>query len=62
LQNSAASLDVIATRPTRLLCVQRTDFLRFVTHNHRVALSLEQIASRRLGRPIFPLQASFETH
>ncbi|MFO1446672.1 MAG: cyclic nucleotide-binding domain-containing protein [Opitutaceae bacterium] len=62
LQNSAAIVEVAATRPSRLLCVQRTDFLRFVTHNHRVALSLEQVASKRLGRPIFPLQASFETN
>jgi len=60
LQNSASNVDVIATQKTRALCVPRTEFLRFVTHNHRVALSLERIASERLGHALFPLQASFE--
>lgn len=60
LQNSAAVADVIATERTSCLCVARVDFIRFVTHNHRVALAFEARSSRRLGRPIFPLQASFD--
>jgi len=60
LQNSASSVDVTASQRTRALSVPRSEFLRFVTHNHRVALSLERIASDRLGHPLFPLQASFE--
>ncbi len=60
LQNSAAVADAVATIPTRCLCVPRVDFIRFVTHNHNVALSLETTSSRRLGRRIFPLQASFD--
>ncbi|MBE7538997.1 MAG: cyclic nucleotide-binding domain-containing protein [Opitutaceae bacterium] len=60
LQNSAATTDAIAATPTRCLCVSRVDFIRFVTHNHKVALSFEARSSRRLGRPIFPLQASFD--
>jgi len=60
LQNSASTVDVFATQRTRALCVPRSEFLRFVTHNHRVAMSLERIASDRLGHALFPLQASFE--
>ncbi|MBX7123489.1 MAG: cyclic nucleotide-binding domain-containing protein [Opitutaceae bacterium] len=60
LQNSAAGTDAIAAEETRCLCVTRVDFIRFVTHNHRVALSFESRSSRRLGRPVFPLQASFD--
>ena len=60
LQNSAAVADAVATTRTRCLCVPRVDFIRFVTHNHNVAMSLETTSSRRLGRPIFPLQASFD--
>lgn len=60
LQNSATSVDLIARTPTRVLSVHRSDFLRFLTHNHHVAISLEGIASQRLGRPVFPLQSSFE--
>jgi CRP-like cAMP-binding protein len=60
LQNSATSVDLIARLPTRVLSVHRSDFLRFLTHNHHVALSIEGIAARRLGRPVFPLQTSFE--
>ncbi|HRE81779.1 MAG TPA: cyclic nucleotide-binding domain-containing protein, partial [Opitutaceae bacterium] len=60
LQNSAANADVVAKTTTRCLAVSRTDFIRFVTHNHHVALSLETTSSRRLGHPIFPLQSSFD--
>jgi len=60
LQNSASVADAVAADRTRCLCVSRADFIRFVTHNHRVAMSLETTSSRRLGRPIFPLQASFD--
>lgn len=62
LQNSAAISDVIAKEPTRCLTISKADFLRFVTHNPLVSLQLEEISSRRLGRPIFPLSpGSFDT-
>jgi len=35
--------------------VPRSEFLRFVTHNHGVAMSLERLASQRLKRPVFPV-------
>lgn len=61
LQNSSAVADVIARENTRCLMISKADFLRFVTHNPLVSLQLEEISSKRLGRPIFPLSAhSFE--
>jgi CRP-like cAMP-binding protein len=57
LQNSGSTAGVTARHGTRCLCIPRQDFLRFVTHNHTVALELESVSSARLGRPIFPLQS-----
>ena len=56
LQNSAAVADVTAQGRVTCLQIDRTSFLRFMTHNHRVALTLERISSTRLGHPIFPLR------
>ena len=56
LQNGAAIADVIAQGQLRCLQIDRTSFLRFMTHNHHVALRLEKISSQRLGYPIFPLR------
>jgi CRP-like cAMP-binding protein len=58
LQNSAANADVIAQGSMRCLQIDRKSFLRFMTHNHHVALALERISSRRLGHPIFPLKSA----
>lgn len=55
LQNSVATAEMVAQGPVRCLQIDRTRFLRFVTHNHHVALQLERISSQRLGEPIFPL-------
>lgn len=55
LQNSATIADVVAQGQVRCLQIDRASFLRFMTHNHHVALRLEKISSARLGRPIFPL-------
>jgi CRP-like cAMP-binding protein len=61
LQNSTVVADVVAHGQLRCLQIDRTSFLRFMTHNHHVALQLEKISSRRLGHPIFPLKlSSFE--
>jgi CRP-like cAMP-binding protein len=56
LQNSVSNARVSAKQGTRCLTISRIEFLRFVTHNYTVALELERVSSRRLGRPIFPLQ------
>ncbi|MFA6289170.1 MAG: cyclic nucleotide-binding domain-containing protein [Opitutaceae bacterium] len=61
LQNSSAVAEVSALGDMRCLQIGRAEFLRFVAHNHHVALQLEQVSSKRLGRPIFPLiRYSFE--
>ena len=51
-----ARADVEAQEDTRSLVVNRLDFIRFMTRSHHVALQMERIGSRRLGRPIFPLE------
>ncbi|MBI5692232.1 MAG: cyclic nucleotide-binding domain-containing protein [Verrucomicrobia bacterium] len=56
LQNSGASATIVARKHTRCLAIARPEFLRFVTHNFTVALELERVSSRRLGRPIFPVR------
>jgi len=55
LQNSNSVARVVAREGTRCLCIPRREFLRFVAHNHTVAMKLEAVSSKRLGRPIFPL-------
>jgi CRP-like cAMP-binding protein len=57
LQNSAAIADVITRESVRCLTFSKADFLRFMTHNPLVGLQLEEISSRRLGYPLFPLNA-----
>ena len=56
LQNSAAGSDVVALEETRCLTISKSDFLRFMTHNPHVAIELEDISSKRLGRPVFPCE------
>jgi CRP-like cAMP-binding protein len=55
LQNGAATASLVAHEETICLALSKADFLRFVRHNYYVALTLERISSKRLGRPIFPL-------
>jgi CRP-like cAMP-binding protein len=57
LQNSNSVARVVAQAGTRCLCMPRQEFMRFVTHNHTVAIELERVSSQRLGHPIFPLSA-----
>jgi CRP-like cAMP-binding protein len=57
LQNSSAIADVMTRENVRCLTFSKADFLRFMTHNPLVGLQLEEISSRRLGYPIFPLNA-----
>jgi CRP-like cAMP-binding protein len=57
LQNSSPNASVTAHNDTRCLSIPRMELLRFVTHNYTVALELERVSSKRLGRPIFPLRA-----
>jgi CRP-like cAMP-binding protein len=62
MQNSAPNASVTANDNTRCLSIPRMELMRFVTHNYTVALELERVSSKRLGRPIFPLrQGDFRT-
>jgi CRP-like cAMP-binding protein len=57
MQNSCPIASVTAHLGTRCLSIPRKELLRFVTHNYTVALELEHVSSKRLGRPLFPLRA-----
>ena len=56
MQNSMPNASVTARSGTRCLSIPRTELLKFVTHNYSVALELERVSSKRLGRPLFPLK------
>jgi CRP-like cAMP-binding protein len=61
LQNGVASADVIAVGQIVCLCLDKADFLHFLVHNYEVALEVERVSSKRLGRPIFPMsEGSFD--
>ncbi len=60
LQSSVATASIVAVTPARCLVMPRRDFLDFITHDFLIGLQFEEISSRRLGKPIFPLgQAAF---
>jgi CRP-like cAMP-binding protein len=61
LQTSAAVADVESKDDSRSFVVNRMEFIRFMSRNHQVALQMERLCSKRLGRPLFPLdRLSFE--
>ncbi len=55
LQNGVSTASLVAREETLCLALSRADFLRFVRHNYYVAMELERVSSKRLGRPVFPL-------
>ena len=55
LQNSPTTATIVAHTPCRNLIVSKSDFLSFITQDFLIGLQFEDISSRRLGRPIFPL-------
>ncbi len=55
LQNSPTTATIVAHTPSRNLIVSKSDFLSFITQDFLIGLQFEDISSRRLGRPIFPL-------
>ncbi|HEY0946202.1 MAG TPA: cyclic nucleotide-binding domain-containing protein [Opitutaceae bacterium] len=57
LQASVATTDVEASDDSRCLVIDRVEFIRFMSRNHHVALQMERLCSKRLGRPVFPLDA-----
>jgi CRP-like cAMP-binding protein len=57
LQNSAATSSVVADGPLACLTIDKSYFFRFLTQNYEVALEVERLSSKRLGRPVFPLRS-----
>jgi CRP-like cAMP-binding protein len=55
LQNSIATATIVAHTPCRNLLLSKTDFLNFITQDFLIGIQFEEISSKRLGRPIFPL-------
>ncbi len=56
LQNSVSTANVVASEDCKSLSMHKKEFLRFI------GLQFEKISSKRLQRPIFPLEGrSFET-
>lgn len=54
LLNNAANSDIVAQGESRCLVLQKSDFLALMGQDIELALQMERIASRRLGRPVFP--------
>jgi CRP-like cAMP-binding protein len=55
LQSSVATATIVAVTPARCLVMPRRDFLDFITYDFLIGLQFEEISSKRLGKPIFPL-------
>ncbi|HZL46144.1 MAG TPA: cyclic nucleotide-binding domain-containing protein [Opitutaceae bacterium] len=53
LQDTVATVTIVANTPSRCLLVPLQDFLQFITHDFAVGLQFEEIGSDRLGRPVF---------
>lgn len=61
LQNSVAKATIKARTSGRCLMMGKRDFLQFLAKDFIIGLQFEEISSKRLGRPIFPLNGrSFE--
>lgn len=61
LQSSLSTADVVAHVDSRLLVVNKTDFLNLMGWDHFIGMQFEKISSERLHEPIFPLKGrSFE--
>lgn len=64
LRGGLARATVKAAAPSRFLCVDRADFLKFVTRDFLIGLYFEDVGSRRLGEPLYQQSCglSFEVH
>lgn len=56
LRNTLAISDVYCKETGRSLVFSKKDFLRFLTSYPQAALTFEEIASSRLGYPVFPVK------
>lgn len=55
LQDSTTTADIRAVTESQCLVIQRRDFLNFISTDFLVGLQFEEISSKRLKHPIFPL-------
>ncbi len=63
LQNSSTVADVVAIEKSRCLTLHKTEFLRFIAHDFFLGFQFEEISSKRLKHPIFPLTGiSYDAH
>ncbi len=53
LQDTVATVTIVASTPGRCLLVPISDFLHFIIRDFAVGLQFEEIGSERLGRPLF---------
>lgn len=53
LQSSLTQASVYGHRQGSYLCISKPDFVTFMSQNTALALQIEDIASRRLGSPVF---------
>ena len=56
LQNSVATATIVARTPVRCLVLPKREFLQFLVNDFLIGLQFEEISSRRLGQPIFPMK------
>ncbi len=56
LQNSDATATIVARTPARCLLMNKRDFLQFLVKDFMISITFEEIGSKRLGYPIFPLK------
>lgn len=56
LQNSVATADVMASEECQVLAIHKNAFIKFLGRDFDVAMEFEEVASSRLGAPIFPLR------
>lgn len=53
LQDTVATVTIVARTPGRCLLIPLPDFLQFITHDFALGLQFEEIGTERLGRPLF---------
>lgn len=58
LQNSTAVATIQSSGPARCLVMSKREFLQFLVNDFCIGLQFEEMSSKRLGQPLFPLSES----
>lgn len=56
LQNGVAIATILARTPARCLLMNKRDFLQFLVKDFTISITFEEISSKHLGYPFFPLK------